>query len=204
MEVTCDSNAEGLENSATPFVTIVTGLPRSGTSLMMRMLESGGIPVLVDNVRAPDVDNPRGYYEYEAVKTLKADSSWVAQACGQAVKMVYVLIYDLPPGVEYRVLFMHRKIDEVLASQRVMLERLGKPARVADDLLAGMFQKHIEKFAGWVKDRPNYKVLDVDYNALVADPEPVAAQINHFLGGGLDVAAMARSVEPALYRNRAT
>jgi hypothetical protein len=190
--------------SERPFVTIVSGLPRSGTSLMMKMLESGGMPVLVDNIRAPDVDNPRGYYEYEPVKALKDDNTWVAASCGKAVKMVYLLIYDLPPGVEYRVLFMQRNLDEVLASQKVMLERLGKPARLEDARLAVMFRNHLGKFANWVKDRPDYRVLDVDYNALVADPEPIAAEINRFLGGGLNVAAMAGTVEPSLYRNRAT
>jgi hypothetical protein len=198
-----DSKAARPEKAARPFVTIVSGLPRSGTSLMMRMLESGGMPVLVDNVRSADEDNPRGYYEYEPVKALKNDHSWVAASCGKAVKMVYLLIYDLPPGLEYRVLFMQRNLDEVLASQRVMLERLGKPTRLEDARLAVMFRNHLTRFASWVKDRPNHRVLDVDYNALVANPEPVAAEIDRFLGGGLDVAAMAETVEPALYRNRA-
>ncbi len=190
--------------SERPFVTIVSGLPRSGTSLMMKMLESGGMPVLVDHVRAADVDNPRGYYEFEPVKALKTDSTWVAESCGKAVKMVYLLIYNLPPGVEYRVLFMHRNLNEVLASQKVMLDRLGKPTRLEDARLAVMFQNHIVKFATWVKDRPNLRVLDVDYNALVTNPEPIVAEINRFLGGHLDVAAMAGTVEPSLYRNRAT
>jgi hypothetical protein len=199
-----DSTAARTQKAARPFVTIVSGLPRSGTSLMMRMLEAGGMPVLVDNQRAPDLDNPRGYYEFEPVKALKQVNTWVATSCGQAVKMVYLLIYDLPPGVEYRVLFMQRNLDEVLASQRVMLERLGKPARLEDARLAVMFRNHLVRFTDWVKDRSNFKVLDVDYNALVASPEPLAAEVNRFLGGGLEVSAMARTVEPGRYRNRAT
>jgi len=190
--------------SERPFVTIVSGLPRSGTSLMMNMLESGGMPVLVDNIRVPDVDNPRGYYEYEPVKSLKRDSSWVAASRGMAVKMVYLLIYDLPPGVDYRVLLMQRNLDEVLASQKAMLERLGKPARVDDARMAALFRNHLVKFADWVKERTNFRILDVDYNALVTDPEPIVDGIGRFLGGGLDLAAMARVVEPGLYRNRST
>ena len=116
--------------SERPFLTVVSGIPRSGTSLMMSMLESGGMPVLIDEVRGADIDNPRGYYEYEAVKALKHDASWVAQSCGKAVKMVYLLVYDLPPDIEYRILFMHRNIDEVLASQRADARAAGK---VVDD-----------------------------------------------------------------------
>lgn len=185
-----------------PFLTVVSGIPRSGTSLMMRMLEAGGIPALSDQVRGADIDNPRGYYEYEAVKTLKQDSSWVAGSLGKAVKMVYLLVYDLPPEVEYRILFMHRKIDEVLASQKVMLDRLGKSSAVPDAKMAALFQNHLVKFTAWAKERPNIKVLDVNYNDMVADAVPIAEEINRFLGGGLDVEAMARAVEPGLYRNR--
>jgi hypothetical protein len=172
--------------------------------LMMRMLESGGMPVLIDEVREADIDNPRGYYEYEAVKALKRDASWVGHSSGKAVKMVYLLVYDLPPDVQYRVLFMHRNLDEVLASQRVMLERLGKTSTIADEKMASLFRNHLVKFAAWVKERPNIHVLDVNYNKMVADPAPIAAEIDLFLGGGLDTGAMARAVEPSLYRNRAT
>jgi len=171
---------------------------------MMSMLDSGGVPVLVHNVRRADVDNPRGYYEYEPVKTMKQDASWVAQSAGKAVKMVYLLVYDLPPDMEYRILFMHRKMDEVLASQRVMLERLGKPSRIDDAKIARLFESHLVKFAAWVKDRPNIRVLDVDYNRMVANPAPIAVEIDRFLGGSLETAAMAATVDPSLYRNRAT
>jgi hypothetical protein len=193
-----------MTTSDRPFLTVVSGIPRSGTSLMMSMLESGGIPVLADNVRVADVDNPRGYYEYEPVKALKTDSSWVPQSAGKAVKMVYLLVYDLPPDMEYRILFMHRKMNEVLASQRVMLERLGKPTRVDDSKMARLFDNHLVKFSAWVKERPNIRVLDVDYNKMVANPAPIAVEIGRFLGGGLDTAAMAATVDPSLYRNRAT
>lgn len=185
------------------FLTIVSGLPRSGTSLMMKMLEAGGLPVLVDNLREADIDNPRGYYEFEPVKALKKDTSWVGPAQGKAVKMVYMLLYDLPPEAEYRVLFMRRNLNEVLASQKVMLERLGKTSPLDDDKMAAMFRSQLEKFDVWVKDKPNFRVLDVNYNQMVSDAAPLAAQVDQFLGGGLDVDAMARVVDPTLYRNRA-
>ena len=138
-----------------PFLTVVSGIPRSGTSLMMRMLEAGGHAGLTDRVRGADVDNPRGYYEYEAVKTLKQDASWVAGSCGKAVKMVYLLVYDLPPDVEYRIIFMHRNIEEMLASQKAMLDRLGKSSTIPDAKMAALFGNHLVKFAAWAKERPN-------------------------------------------------
>ena len=161
------------------------------------------MPVLMDEVREADIDNPRGYYEYEPVKALKHDSSWVKESRGKAVKMVYLLVYDLPPDMEYRVLVMHRNTDEVLASQRVMLERLGKPSRIADEKMAALFRNHLVKFSAWVKERPYIRVLDVNYNEMVADPVPIIAEIDRFLGGGLDTKMMASAVDPSLYRNRA-
>ncbi len=187
-----------------PFLTIVSGLPRSGTSLMMKMLEAGGLPVLVDHVREADVDNPRGYYEFEPVKSLKADASWVAPALGKAVKMVYLLLMDLPSDQEYRVVFMRRTLEEVLASQRAMLDRMGRPSPLDDARMAALFRDGLARFEAWVQDRPNFRLLDVSYNGLVTDPAPILPEVDRFLGGGLDLAAMARVVDPALYRNRGT
>lgn len=185
-----------------PYLTIVSGLPRSGTSLMMKMLEAGGLPVLVDNLREADVDNPKGYYEFEPVKTLKADASWVAESAGKAVKMVYLLLHDLPADREYRVLFMRRNLDEVLASQKTMLDRLGKASPLDDAKMAALFRDGLARFEAWVAARPNFRLLDVSYNTMVADPRPLAAEVDRFLDGGLDLEAMARVVDPTLYRNR--
>src|SRR5215211_3521881 len=132
------------------FLTIVSGLPRSGTSMMMRMLETGGLPVLTDHVRTPDDDNPNGYYEFEAVKQTKEDDSWLEGTEGKAVKMVYRLLYDLPADHSYRVLFMRRKLEEVLASQRVMLERHG----VASLTLSALFRAEMDSFYKWVRQQP--------------------------------------------------
>ena len=188
---------------ARPFLTIVSGLPRSGTSLMMKMLETGGMEVLVDNVRTADIDNTRGYYEFEPVKQTKNDASWVAPALGKAVKMVYLLLLDLPSEYEYRVVFMRRNLDEVLASQKAMLERLGKTSPLDDARMAALFRDQLARFDAWSKGRPNLRLLDVSYNAAVADPAPVAAEVDRFLGGGLEVDAMSQIVDPLLYRNRA-
>ena len=186
------------------FVTIVSGLPRSGTSMMMHMLEAGGMTVITDNQRTADVDNPQGYFEFEPAKTTKDDPSWLDGAEGKVVKMVYKLLYDLPDRFQYRVLVMRRAMQEVLASQRKMLERLGKPTdTVPDEKIGALLARQLREFDQWVRKQPNFTVLDVDYNQMVADPAPLIEKVNTFLGGGLDTVAMRSVVEPELYRNRA-
>jgi hypothetical protein len=184
-------------------VTIVSGLPRSGTSMMMRMLEAGGMGVLTDHIRTADVDNPKGYYEFERVKQIKDDQAWLDDAKGKAVKMVSALLIDLPPGYQYKVIFMRRRIEEILASQRQMLIRQGKPAdAVADDRMAAMFEKHIVQMKAWLVQQPNLEVVYVDYNDMLRDPlQPVQA-IDALLGHRLDTDEMLKVVDPALYRQR--
>lgn len=184
-------------------VTIVSGLPRSGTSLMMQMIAAGGIPPLTDEVRTADEDNPRGYYEYEPVKKTKEDPSWLEQARGKVVKMVYRLLHDLPKGYHYRVVFTLRKLEEVIASQNVMLQRRQKAGGgLSDEKLREVFAAEIDRTRQWLAEQPNFEVLYVDYNELIRDPAPQVARINEFLGGQLDTAAMAAAVDPTLYRQR--
>ncbi len=183
------------------FVTIVSGLPRSGTSLMMQMLAAGGMPVLTDGVRAADEDNPRGYLEFEAVKRTRQDPSWLTSAPGKAVKMVYLLLRDLPPEHQYRVILMHRDLTEVLASQRAMLRRLGNPgADLSDAQMASLFRVQLEATTAWLRGAPGFRFLEIRYHDCLRDPARAAAQVNAFLGGLLDETAMAAAVDPALYR----
>ena len=182
-------------------VIIVSGLPRSGTSLMMQMLDRGGVEVVTDNIRTADTDNPRGYFEFERVKKIKEDASWLPDARGKAVKMVSQLLFDLPPTERYRVVFMQREFAEMLTSQEKMLDRhepRGGPARAIERA----FGKHLEKLYAWLGEQPNFTVLYVKYAELVANPEHEARRISDFLGGRPDPAAMAAAVDPALYRNR--
>ena len=188
--------------AADEFLTIVSGLPRSGTSMMMRMLEMGGLPVLTDHIRTPDDDNPNGYYEFEAVKQTKEDDSWLEGSEGKAVKMVYRLLYDLPSNRTYRVLFMRRKLDEVLASQMVMLQRHGLVDGVREEQMAALFRAEIDSFYKWVAEQPHIQLIDVDYNRMQQDPKSEAARVNEFLGGALNENAMAEVVDASLYRNR--
>jgi hypothetical protein len=185
----------------TSAIIIVSGLPRSGTSLMMQMLDHGGTPVVTDGVRAADTDNPRGYYEFERVKKVKTDAAWLPAARGKAVKMVSQLLYDLPATESYRILFMDRDLDEVLASQEKMLARLGRPAAPRDEM-AQAYRVHLARLHEWLPRQKNVTVLSVRYNDLVAEPRAQAERVAAFLGGAADVEGMVRAVDPALYRNR--
>jgi hypothetical protein len=182
-------------------VIIVSGLPRSGTSLMMQMLDHGGIPVLTDGVRAADTDNPRGYYEFERVKKVKMDTAWLPEARGKAVKMVSQLLYDLPATETYRIIFMDRDLDEVLASQEKMLARLGRAAAPREEMKRS-YRLHLERLHEWLARQRHLAVLGVSYNDLVNQPRAQAERVAAFLGGAADADGMARAVDPALYRNR--
>ncbi len=185
-------------------ITIVSGLPRSGTSMMMKMLEAGGLEVFTDNIRTADDDNPKGYYEFERVKKLdKGDTVWVEDAQGKVVKVISVLLQHLPPGYTYRVIFMHRQIAEVLASQRKMLIRRGEPTdKVSDERLAQLYRKHLRQVEDWLAQQSNFSVLYVTYNDVLKDPLPHVRRINQFLGGRLDEEQMVTIVDPTLYRQR--
>ncbi len=186
-------------------VTVVSGLPRSGTSMMMKMLDAGGIPPVQDGIRSADADNPKGYYEFERVKKLdKGDTAWVAEAQGKAVKVISALLKHLPPGYQYRVLFVRRNMDEILASQRKMLVRRGEdPDKMDDAQMSALFEKHLAETERWLAQQPNMQLLYVHYSEVLADPLPHIAQINAFCGGQLDEQKMASVVDPNLYRNRA-
>ncbi|HRQ36531.1 MAG TPA: sulfotransferase domain-containing protein [Chloroflexota bacterium] len=185
-------------------IVIVSGLPRSGTSMLMKMLEAGGIPPLTDQIRAADDDNPKGYYEFERVKQLdKGDTAWVAEARGKAVKVISQLLRHLPADQEYRVIFMRRNMDEILASQKKMLVNRGEdPNRVSDEELTRLFEKHLAQVTQWLEQQPHIKTLYLHYSEVLADPRPAADQINGFLDGRMNTQAMVASVDPTLYRNR--
>lgn len=185
------------------FITIVSGLPRSGTSLMMQMLQAGGMHLLTDSRRAPDDHNPRGYFELEAVMHSRNDLSWLNEAGGKAVKVIHLLLPHLPVDRDYRVIFMLRELQEVIVSQRVMLTQQGRPAAtLTDATLAGVFEKQLATARQWLANHPNFRVLYVNYRDVIDHPLEVAGEINLFLTGNLLVADMVAAVEPALYRQR--
>lgn len=185
-------------------VVVVSGLPRSGTSMMMKMLEAGGQEILTDNLREADANNPKGYYEFERVKDMKdGDLAWLPDAKGKVVKIVTGLITFLPADLNYKVIFMQRDITEVLSSQRKMLGRLGKgDDNIPDDQMAKIYQEHLKQVRAWLFKQPNMEVLYVNYNTMIADPLESLSKVNALLGGGMDVSRLAAVVDKELYRER--
>ena len=184
-------------------VVIVSGLPRSGTSMMMKMLEAGGLEALTDRVRPADEDNPKGYYEFERVKQIEHDQAWLPEAQGKVVKMVSALLKHLPANYRYRVVFMRRQMGEILASQQQMLVRRGEETgRVGDEKMAHLFGRHLQQVQDWLARQSNAEVLYVHYGDVLSDPAGEAQRINGFFDGSLDAEAMAAVVDPALYRQR--
>ena len=193
------------ESSPPSFVTVVTGVPRSGTSLMMQMLAAGGIEPLTDGLREPDADNPRGYFELEVVKRTRRDASWVGDAVGRAVKVIHALVMALPTDREYRLIWMQRPLEEVIASQRAMLARRGAGEDVlAPERLAEIFRAQVQDVGRWVAVQPGFASLAIDYHAVLEDPRAAAQSVDRFLGGGLDCQAMAGVVDAGLHRQRSS
>ena len=185
-------------------IVVVSGLPRAGTSMAMGMLDAAGLPIMSDGVRAPDDSNPRGYYEYERVKELDkaTDKSWLEHARGKAIKIISFLLRDLPETNDYRVIFMHRTLEEVIASQDAMLRARGEPvAPPAVDLIAA-YQSHLSEVSRLLRHRACFTVLDVNYRETLADPMRQATRIAAFLDQSLDTAAMAATVDLRLHRHR--
>jgi len=185
-------------------VTVVSGLPRSGTSLAMQMIHAGGIPALTDGQRTSDDSNPRGYFELERVKQLKQDKSWLDDAAGKVVKVIHLLLAELPDDRPYRVVFMQRDLREVVQSQATMLARSGRAGgQLPPERLIAVYEQQLKTVEQWLAARPNFSVLRVPYAQLVSDPSGVVPTVNAFLGGTLDEARMRAAVDPGLHRNKA-
>ena len=188
-------------------VVVVSGLPRSGTSMAMKMLEAAGIEPLQDGIRTADEDNPKGYFEHERVKELDkpgADRAWFRDARGKALKVISFLLPYLPGDSDYRIIFMTRSVEEVLASQAKMLERRGEGNETEDDRMIEIYADHLEKVRNVIAVRDNMDILDLHYSDVLSDAAPHADRIAEFLGLPDEAAAkMAAQVDSQLYRNRA-
>ncbi len=186
-------------------IIVVSGLPRSGTSMMMGMLKAGGVEILTDRVRKPDEDNPKGYFEFEPVKQLAKDrsKSWLEDAPGKAVKVISELLKELPSGCRFKLIFLNRDLEEVIASQNKMLVRRGEPPdSVDDDSMRVLFEKHLRKVKQWLQQQGNFEVISVDYQEVLKDSRSHAERIAAFLQRDLEVEKMAAVVDRQLYRNR--
>ncbi|MFW6142521.1 MAG: sulfotransferase [Candidatus Saliniplasma sp.] len=185
-------------------IAVVSGLPRSGTSMMMKMLEMGGIPPLTDHEREANIDNPKGYYEFERVKKLPDDTGWLEEAKGKAVKVLAELIKHLPEGYEYKVIFMERHLEEIIESQKKMLLRKGEdPDDVSDEELYDMFIKYRAMLKEHIKEHPKMEAIYISYNDIIHEPKEHVRRLDRFLDGELNVEKMVEVVDENLYRNRA-
>ena len=191
------------EQAKREYISIVSGLPRSGTSMVMNAIATGGIEPLIDHIRKADEDNPKGYYEFEPVKKTKDDASWLPGAVGKVVKMVYRLLYDLPGEYRYRVVFTKRDLKEILASQNKMLDRSGNSGgAIPNEKMEALFAAELNTCEKWLAEQPHFTVLYINHRDLINNGPAQMQKINDFLGGGLDVDAMVNVVDPDLYRNR--
>lgn len=185
-------------------IVIVSGLPRSGTSMMMKMLEAGGLPVMTDGERVADVDNPKGYYEYERVKELEKekDKSYIRDGRGKVLKVISFLLKELPDDNDYRIVFMRRDLGEVLASQNKMLKHRGEDNKTEDAKMQDIYFSHLASVRILSRKKANWKFLEVRYDETVKNGAITAKILNEFLGGKLDEKKMVEAVDAELYRNR--
>jgi tetratricopeptide (TPR) repeat protein len=206
-EVATPSASSQLPTDPSQIINIVTGLPRSGTSMMMQMLVAGGLSPLTDGNREADASNPKGYFEYDKATQLRSDSSWISDASGKVVKIVAQLLPELTTETDgkpahYRVVFMERDLDEVLASQHTMLDLQGrKGANLEQSRLAKVFEEQLRKVHRFIDDR-SISCLVVRHSQTIQDPRSVAESVNKFFDGSLDVDAMAAVVDPSLHREK--
>jgi hypothetical protein len=195
----------GRRSAQAPAIVVVSGLPRSGTSMLMGMLAAGGVEIMTDGLRTPNADNPKGYYEFEPIKDLATtqDRAWIGNACGKAIKVVSPLLQYLPDTFFYKIVFVRRDLKEVLASQQAMLARRGEPAGdSSDEDMARIFAAHLAQVEAALGRRARCEVLYVNYRDALRDPRKVAGDIGRFLGRPLDLDRMAGVVDDQLYRNR--
>ena len=194
----------GKKNQTREQIVVVSGLPRSGTSMMMKMLAEGGLPIVTDELRTADTDNPNGYFELETVKQMSAGNvAWLSNAGGKVVKVISALLEYLPAEYSYTVIFMEREIQEILASQRKMLGRRNEASTIDDAEMEAQFLRHLSVVKPWVVRQPNMDVLFVSYNALLSDPEPLCRRVVEFVRAPLNVSRMLAVPNAELYRNRA-
>jgi hypothetical protein len=187
-------------------IVVVSGLPRSGTSMMMQMLIAGGLAILTDNLRKKDENNSEGYLEFERVKKLKeGDFGWLNEAKGKAVKVVSSLLEYLPGNYEYKIIFMNRDMEEILASQEQMLHRLGKQHQGSNnDRLGSIYQKHLNQISSWLRTQNNMEAIYINYNQTITNPDLTSKIVADFLGTTLDISNMVRAVYQDLYHHRNT
>lgn len=184
-------------------IIVVSGLPRSGTSMMMRMLSEGGVPIISDEIRRPDPDNPNGYFELETVRQMPVGNvEWLENAGGKAVKIISALLEYLPSDYSYKIIFLEREIQEILASQHKMLSHRNQNPIIEENEIERQIKQHLSAMRPWLVRQPNMEVLYINYNQLLTKPEPFCEQVANFLDLPLNQTRMLAVPDQQLYRNR--
>jgi tetratricopeptide (TPR) repeat protein len=193
-----------IQNHIKEEIIVVSGLPRSGTSLIMQMLHQGGIDCFTDHIREADENNPHGYYEHELVKKLPMDVSWLNQVVNKCVKIISPLLFYLPDKYNYRVIFIERTFDEIALSQKRMLQRKGKKINEANYplQLIDAFNQNKNKVNNWLNTQKNVSFIKIDFNETVKNPENTTNQIIKFINKPLNKNKMIKAIKPELYRER--
>ncbi len=193
----------GTKKGDSKTIIVVSGLPRSGTSMMMKMLAEGGLEIVTDSIRSADEDNPNGYFEFETVKQLaNGQTQWLANAGQKVVKVISALLEYLPENHHYKILFMEREIGEILASQRKMLARRNEESKTSDAEMESQFRQHLAAIKFWIARQPNIEVLYVDYNKMLSDSKAYCQTVAEFIGMPVNVEKMRSVPDEHLYRNR--
>lgn len=198
-----EKHTEFIKNNIKGTITIVSGMPRSGTSMMMQMLQAGGLDILTDNIRSKDENNPKGYLEYQKVKSLASDNSWIHEGQNKVIKVIAQLLQHLPASYQYKVIFMERDMEEIIKSQQIMLGKKSEvDKKIYPTVLADTFRKQLGKTRSWIKTHPQFEVMYVYYTDVINNPTEVAENLSVFLDADLNVSKMAEAVDSSLYRNR--
>jgi hypothetical protein len=184
-------------------ITIASGVPRSGTSLLMQMLAAGGLTLLADGQRMADANNPRGYFEWEKTKSLPREPGVIGEAEGKVVKVISILLPSLPANFSYKIIFIERALTEVVASQTAMIQKLGtQGALISTEAMIQALEAHVKQVKASLRLRPEMDVCWMDHQQVIRAPYAAAANLRDFLGAHLDLRAMASQVELSLYRQR--
>lgn len=185
-------------------IIIVSGLPRSGTSMMMNILNSGGVPALIDNIRKSDKDNPKGYWEFESVKNLiNGEYSWLDQSKGKCVKVISYLLTYLPENYSYKVIFLERDLSEILKSQQIMMtQNQNMISNQDDEKISTIFKKHLESAKDFLQSNRQFETYYANYNKILDSPKKEIEKLNQFLNGRLDASKTMDVIDRTLYRNR--
>ncbi|MGV6830724.1 MAG: alkaline phosphatase family protein [bacterium] len=181
-------------------IVIVSGLPRSGTSLMMQMIHHGGIEALTDDNRKADISNPKGYFEYDPVMALYKDNSWLHKATNKSIKVVAPLLKYLDSKYRYKVIFMNRDLNEIVKSQQIMLKK--NPEELPVHLFES-YKKQLHQVELWQESEPGVEILQVNYAEIMSNPEPIIQKIKNFTGQDLNHDAMLSCIDKTLYRTKA-